>query len=452
MHRQLRAALGLIIMAAGIAAHAQALPPAQDQALMQRAFDYSFPLQAMGQLRLARLGDGSKPGPASLTELTHMRRLSGPADRWVTAPNNDTLYSFAWLDLANGPVRLTMPDTQGRYDSVALIDAYTDNISILGRRETGTRAGEFLVVGPHWDGPLPEGSRVIRASTDDVVVLVRLLVDGEPDLAAARALQDGFKLAPLDAGTSRPLWKSLAGPQASPAERYLSLVNEMIERDPPPAYERSLLEAFAPIGICGARCSWAALSPDLQARWNEALPRMLQQLKSHARMGERLPSGWTQVRPTIGRFGTDYAFRAEVALAGLLALEPAEAIYPTVSVDQHHEPFDGSRRYHLHLPAGGVPVDAFWSLTMYQLEEDGRLFLSENPIQRYSIGDRTPGLQRNADGSIDLWIQRDAPAAAKRPNWLPAAAGRFVLMMRAYQPRAEFRDQRFELEAVERLD
>ena len=454
MLKSVLAALGLLAASLCANAQKQAAPVVSSvtEALIRRAFDYSFPLHEMGALRLARLGDGTKPGTAQLAHLTHVRRLSGPADRRVTAPNNDTLYSSAWLDLANGPIRLSLPDTHGRYYSVALLDSNTDTVDIVGRRKTGTREAEFVIVGPRWEGSIPDGSRVIRASTDDVFVLVRLLVDGEPDLPLARALQDQFSVAPLSPGLStRPLWKSVAPAQASAAERYLTIVNEMLERNPPPTYETKLVQSLAEVGVCGARCTWSGLTPQLQEQWARLLPTLLKELKGRAKMSDDHASGWSATRPTIGRFGTDYAYRAYIALVGLLALEPAEAMYPTTQIDHRQQALDGSHRYRLHLPSGGIPVDAFWSLTMYQPEDDGRFFFAQNPINRYSIGDRTSGLVKNPDGSIDILIQHDQPTGDKAANWLPAPVGPLRLALRAYLPRAELRERKWKVPSLTRV-
>jgi hypothetical protein len=445
----IRSLLAMAGLMAGMA-HAEGVPPEQ---LVRQAFVYSFPLHEMGALRLSQLGDGARPGATTLGHLRHARTLAGPADRAVTTPNNDTLYSLGWVDLAAGPQKLSLPDTKGRYYSVALIDAYTDNIEVLGRRQNGTNAAEFVLVGPRWNGTLPEGSRVVRATTDDMLVLVRLLVDRPDDAPAVHALQDQLGLTPLQtAPAGRPLWQHVPRAGGSAAERYLTIVNEMLERNPPPAYESSLIEKFAAVGVCGARCSWAALSPQMKALWEAQIPKIQGELAHAAPQTERSPEGWTITGPNIGRFGTHYGLRAAVALSGLLALPPFEAMYPSTRVDQKQQPLDGSHRYRLHLPPGGVPVNAFWSMTMYELEGDGRLFLAENPISRYSIGDRTRGLQRNADGSMDLWIQRERPDAAHEANWLPTPHGPFVLLMRAYQPTDELLDGRWRLPAVERLD
>lgn len=423
-------------------------------AQLPQAFDYAFVLVAMGRLRATLLGDGRSPGPSVLNQWRHARALSGPQDRWVTTPNTDTLYSTLWLDLSRGPVRLSVPDMAGRYYSLAFMDMASNNFAMLGRRSSGTQAGEFVVVGPDWQQPLPAGQRVLRAPGHDVLVLARLLVDGPADLPAVQALQDRFRVQPLAADGERAAapWEA-PPPLAMGAQAFVDMANLMLERNPPPAYEEPLLKQWASLGLCGAGCRWSNLNPEVQALWSRALPELLGTLKAGLGGAGVVVNGWRYSQPDLGNFGTDYHYRAQVALGGLLALEPAEALYPNTGVDDSHQPLSGTHRYRLTLPAGGVPVNAFWSLSMYQVEPDGKLFFTANPAGRYAIGDRTPGLQTGPDGRIEIWIQHDAPTRADQlANWLPAPAGPFHLVLRAYEPRADLRDGRVTLPAVERLD
>jgi hypothetical protein len=450
---RLRSLLTSALMALAATAGAQTTDaPSAPSAALREAHVYSFPLHEMGRVRLNQLGNGTAPGRQTLGKWNHLRKLAGPADRGVTTPNNDTLYSIAWLDLASGPVTLSLPDTNGRYYSAAVIDAYTNNVAVLGQRLTGTRAENFVLVGPSWKDALPPQSRVVRATTNDVMVLVRIVVNGPEDLPAVQALQDKLTLTPVAAATPAPLWQRTFNAGTPPAESYVNIVNEMLARNPPPPYEAPLLARLSAVGLCGAACNWETLTPELKQQWTQAMPALQAGLRQLAPQVPPQAGSWTQVRPNLGNFGTDYAYRAFIALTGLLALDPAEAIYPSTRVDAKRQPLNGANRYRIRIPAAGLPTDAFWSLSLYQIEADGRLFFVENAANRYAIGDRTPGLQRNADGSIDLWVQHAAPDAKQQANWLPAPAGGFALVLRAYQPRAEFRDGRFVLPPVEKLD
>lgn len=425
--------------------------PSQEVTLHQ-AFDYAFPLVAMGRLRAGLLGSDAQPGRSQLNVWLHQRKLSGPDDRWVTTPNNDTLYSTLWLDLRQGPIALSVPDMQGRYYSLALLDMATNNFKVLGRRASGTRASTFVVVGPDWNQPLPPNARVIRAPANDVLVLSRILANGNADLPAVTALQDQYKVEALATGKPAPLWQA-APPAAQSPQAFVDMANLMLARNPVPRYENALLQRLASVGICGAGCSWEALPPDVKTLWNQQLPSMLASLKAGLSGTGPKADGWSYNKDNLGDFGTDYAYRAQVALGGLLALKTVEAMYPVTFVDGQNRRLSGAHRYRLHLPAGSLPVNAFWSLSMYEVEADGKLFFTPNAIGRYAIGDRTAGLKSDKDGAIDILIQRDAPAdPAQRANWLPAPAGAFSLVLRAYEPKAELRDGRVHVPAVERVD
>jgi hypothetical protein len=395
-------------------------------ALIEQAFTYAFPVYEMMRVRWAYVEDPRNPGSTSVNQIAHGRTLIDHTRRVVTTPNNDTLYSRTILDLSAGPVGIHVPDTNGRYYSLALYDIYSNGFAYIGRRLTGTREGDFVVVS-------------------------RILVDGEADLAAARAVQDGVRVAPLGAGASaRP--RGIA-PLAGDAANFVEIANQALRLNGAPAYEKPLLKRFAAVGICGAECSWDVLSEAVQARWRERFPALMASLKQPLAGNAVKPvNGWYYNPPQIGNFGTDWGYRAVVALNALLAMEPAEAVYPLAETDDQGSPLSGEHRYQLRLPAGGVPVDAFCSLSMYELMSDGRLFFSDNPIRRCAIGDRTKGLARNADGSIDLWLQHDSPGRELEANWLPAPAGQFKLVLRGDQPRVELLESRFRVPGIERVD
>lgn len=424
--------------------------PSPDTVLAQ-AFDYAFPMVLMGRFRAVTLGAQGKPASHELNTWRHARKLSGPQDRAVTTPNTDTLYSSLWLDLSQGPVSLSVPDTAGRYYSLAFLDMATNNFAMEGRRSSGTRAGTFVVVGPNWTEPLPIGQRVVRAPANDVLVLSRILVNGPDDLPAVHALQDQYRVQPLTAGR-HAAWTRMP-PDGLTPKAFVDMANLMLERDPAPRFEEGLLRRFAAVGICGAACHWDALPELVQAQWIQRWPALLASVKGGLSGTSAAIDGWNYTQNNIGNFGTDYAYRAQIALGALLALEPAEAIYPSTGLDQQGQALNGQHRYRLVLPAGVPAVNAFWSLSMYQIEADGQLFFTTNTLERYAIGDRTRGLIKQPDGTVSLWIQREAPAdAAQRANWLPAPPGDFRLVMRAYEPKDVLRDSRQQLPSVERID
>jgi len=429
---------------------AQPATPFSAGSTMEQAFTYAFPIAEMMRLRWSYLEDPANPARGAANEIVHGRELVDHRRRVVTTPNNDTLYSRTILDLSTGPVRIHVPDTNGRYYSLAFYDVFSNHFATIGRRLTGTREGDFIVVGPRWRGELPENAKLVRSPSNDVLVLTRIVVDGPADLPAVRALQDGIRVASLDKGESqRP--KGIA-PAPGNAAAFVATVNQALALNEVPSYEMPLLERFASVGICGKTCSWDALPADVRAEWDRRFPAMLASLKKSIAGDAKPVDGWYYNPQQIGNFGTDYNYRAVVALNALLAMEPAEAVYPSAEADTRGDSLTGERKYRLQIPATGVPADAFWSLSMYELMDDGRLFFTANPINRYAIGDRTNGLKKNADGSIDILIQHEAPGDDKATNWLPAPKGQFRMVFRGYQPKSDIIDYRFRIPGVVRIE
>jgi hypothetical protein len=334
-----------------------------------------------------------------------------------------------------------------RYYSLAFIDAFTNNFAMVGSRVNGGQAGEYILCGPDWDGALPTAERVIVAPGHDVLILARTLVDGDDDLPAVHALQDAMTVERIDfravaAGSTIP-----APPEDSGA-RFIDVVGEMLIRNPPPRHETPLLERLKAIGInAGAR--FAAAPAALQSAWTERYPQLRGNLKGGFTRGTNFIDGWLYPKRNLGNFGTDYLYRARIALEGLLALEPVEALYPATGSDSGKKPLTGANRYRLRLPPSGIPVHAFWSLSIYEVDPRGQLYFAENPIRRYAIGDRTPGLEKEPDGGLTLAIGHERPDRIS--NWLPAPRGDFRLVLRAYQPMAEMLDGVFRMPAVERV-
>lgn len=428
----------LAAMAAiGLVPAARALAQAGDlREAAREAWLYSLPLIEMATTRARAL---ALPG-AALNRFSHARQLAGPQSRAVTAPNNDTLYSTAWLDLSKGPVTLTIPPTGERYISVAVMNVYTDNDVILGTRTTGGGGGRYTIVGPGQPGL---GPNIVRISTPQAWALGRILAAGPDDLAAVHRVQDGLTLSgPPAAPPAR-----FAGRQA-PWNDYFASAQALIQANPPPAVDGAAFARMAPLGL-GPRGGFDA------KRFGAAQVKEIEGGVADARAALRgvtpgpVVQGWGYPRASLGYYGQDYLFRAAVSLAGLAALTPAEAMYLHPAGDRGRM-FTGPGPYRLSFPAGQLPpVNGFWSLTMYEATPEGQFFLVANPAGRYAIGDRTPGLKTNADGSLDIWIARSDPGGERTANWLPAPAeGPFTLSLRAYLPKAEFIDGRYRLPAI----
>jgi hypothetical protein len=420
-----------------------------DGSLIEQAFTYAFPIAEIMRLRWSYLDNPNNRSRGPANAFVHGRHLVDHRQRVVTTPNNDTLYSRAFLDLSAGPVQIHVPDMNGRYYSVALYDVFSNHFATIGRRLTGTREGDFVVVGPNWDEELPNNARVVRAPTNDVLLLARIVVDGPEDLPVVRALQDGIRAASLSKRESRR--PNGITPTLNDAATFVAIVNQALAVNGVPSHEKPLLERLASIGISGKEGAWEALPADVRAEWDQRFPALLASLKKPLAGDSEPMNGWYYNPPQIGIFGTDYTYRAIIALNALLAMEPAEAVYPSAEADSNGDILTGERKYRFHIPPTGIPVEAFWSLSMYELMDDGRLFFLDNPINRYAIGDRTSGLKTNADGSIDILIQYEAPGGDKDANWLPAPKGQFKMVLRGYQPKSDILDYRFRIPGVERV-
>lgn len=401
----------------------------------------AYPVYSFVRTRNDALLHFQHQGLDGANRMQHRRNLSDWRDRFVTTPNNDTLYSLAFLDLGAGPVRVKMPALPGRYHSVAVMDARTDNVLVAGTRDGGN-GGELLL--HYGDAPVADAgaARVHKVTTPQVWVLVRTLVDGAPDLEAARAAQGGFTLE-VPESSRRPAAAAVVLPVLPDPAMLLRQANPLIAQSP-----HLQDRALAATGYGGAADAFDRLPLWRQWLWRALLPRILARMKTTiSDAGRHSGDGWTATPPGIGTALATDQVRAGVALAGLGALPADEAVYWTAVVDRDRQELDGSKHYRLHIPAN-VPARAFWSLSLYERMPDGRLFYVQNPIGRYAVGNRTPGLATDADGSLTLAIAPDRPADGA--NWLPSPKGRhFTLIFRAYLPEKPILDGTWRLPAVE---
>jgi len=402
----------------------------------REAFIYSLPLIEVATTRERGQALGHRMGV-----FAHVRSLATPKHRAVTTPNNDTLYSTAQIDLSAGPVTLTVPASGERYLSVALMDAYTNNFAILGTRTTGPAGGTFRLVGPR---EAAEGWNVIRAPTDHVWALARLLVDGPHDLAAAREVQGGIS---MQGPPSDPL-----GPYANRSadwRDYFASAAALMQANPPPVTDLAILRTLAPLGLLDG-FDPARFSPAEAAEIEAGMAEGRRAVRQGGLGGASFVEGWSYPDARLGDFQQDYLYRGAVALSGLAALPPAEAMYMRAGAPDGSALFDGRRAWRLTFPADRkLPVNGFWSLSLYEATEDGQFFFADNPLGRYAVGDRTPGLTANPDGSLDIWIGHEPPGADRQANWLPAPAGPFALFMRAYLPRPELLQGYYRMPPVE---
>ena len=296
--------------------------------------------------------------------VVHERDLIDASWRRVTTPNNDTLYSRSWLDLTKGPVRITIPASGDRYLSLAFMDMYMNNFQIIGTRTTGNDGGSFTVLGPmdESDDPL-----AIRSPTPWVWTTLRVLVTGPDDVDEGRRLQDGFKVEGPQS-SPRPAFAT----RAAPWNDYFDSVQALVEENPPPPSDGAVFRTFEPLGL-GIRGGFDA------ARFNASQAREIEtgiaaartMLRSAGRQGP-IVNGWIYPKTTLGDFGQDYFYRAQVALGGLGALPIVEAVYLRPLNETGKASFDSSKTWRLQLPGDDLPaVDGFWSISMYEETPEG---------------------------------------------------------------------------------
>ncbi|NTX06807.1 DUF1254 domain-containing protein [Myxococcus sp. CA040A] len=415
------------------------LTPQEIQDLARDAYVFGLPL--VEHYRLFALGflpDSPQVRPAN--RFLHFARLFTPKDRDVVSANNDTLYSEANLDLRGEPVVLDTPELSGRYFCVQLVDITTNNLPYIGTRATGTAPRRFVIAGPDWDGVLPDSLRdalVIRSPSLFVAALLRIGVSGPEDLSTAAALQQRFRLTPLHELTKQaaPKLPAVAWPpyfddKADASLKAFEYVNFMMQWHRFADAEQPLLARFARLGVRpGARMDAQALSPAVR-------DAMLEGVKEARRAIQQRPvlhRGWELPDPKVGAFGDDYLLRARVAWNYIYANSAEEAVYPITHLDGEDRLLDGGRsRYVLRFTADALPpARFFWSLTAYDSETR---MLVENPIQRYSMGDRSRDLKKSSDGSISFFLQHEAPEPHRVANWLPIPDGRFYVLLRIYGP------------------
>jgi hypothetical protein len=333
---------------------------------------------------------------------------------------------------------------KGRYFLMPFLDGWTNVFAVPGKRTTGTEAQVYAITGARWSGPLPAGMKQLKSPTGIVWMIGRTYCTGTPeDYAVVHALQDQLQLVPLSAygkahtpphGDVDPAtdMKTAVRDQVNrmDAREYFTLLATLMKTNPPAAADAPELAKFAKIGLVpGKDFDASRFDPDFAKRVPQiAYDRILLQTKENKAV--KHINGWLYDTET-GIYGTDYLNRALVTAIGLGANRIQDAIYPTSLKDLDGKDYDGAAsKYVMHFPKGQLPpAQGFWSVTMY----DANFFFVDNPINRYAISARQ-NLKPNADGSIDLYIQNESPGADKESNWLPAPAGKFVLMMRMYWP------------------
>ena len=431
---------------------AQNVSDQEAYAIAKDAYVYAYPMM-LTHTTLRKLTNFAEPiagdayGPPN--QFHHVRAFANPEAKVVIRTNVDTLYSAATLDLKAEPMVLSVPAAD-RYFMLPMLSLWTDVFAVPGTRTTGRNVTrEFLVVGPQWRGNAPTDLEVIRSPTRYVWMIGRTQTNGTADYANVHKVQDGMKLRPLSArgranyvppkGKVDPNIDMKAAPPDTvdkmDATTFFGRFAELLKENPPSQVDYPMIHRLERVGFKVGQNFDIAKAP---ANIQQALERgyadgkalVLAEGKKAAGIGGK---GWIYTTRS-GTYGTDYLYRAAIAQCCVGENLPQDAVYPALSSDSEGQPLNGSNKYVLHFDKGKLPpVNAFWSVTAYDI--DG--YFIPNLIKRQAIGDRDK-LVTNVDGSVDIYIQADAPDKEKEPNWLPVGKEAFTLLMRLYSPREEF--------------
>ena len=373
------------------------------------------------------------------------RTYPDAAFRDVTAPNADTLYSTAWLDLAKEPYILSLPDEGDRYFLIPMLDAWTTVFQVPGKRTTGDKAQTYAITGPNWKGELPKGVTEYKSPTNLVWIIGRTYCSGTPaDYEAVHALQDKYSLVPLSAyGKPYTPPKGKVDPNIDmktavrdqvnklDAGAYFKLMAALMKNNPPTKDDAPMVAKMAKIGLVpGQDFDIGKLDPAVvKGLQGVPKPAFEKIMASFTKAGTHV-NGWMYTTKA-GIYGTDYLDRALVTAIGLGANRPQDAVYPTSEADADGKPYNGANKYVMHFDKGQTPpADGFWSLTMYNAE----YFFVDNKLNKYTVSPRN-ALKYNSDGSLDIYIQNGSPGTDKEANWLPAPKDGFILMLRLYWPK-----------------
>jgi hypothetical protein len=446
--KAIASAVALFVLLPSTAVRAQtSVTPADARVIAKEAYIYGYPMVDSYRIQHAYFVDTKNPeykGPWN--QLISFSRVFTPEDKAVQTPNSDTPYSFLGMDLRAEPIVLTVPAIEkDRYFSIQLIDAYTFNFAYIGSRATGNDGGSYLIAGPGWKGEAPKGvKKVIRAETELVLGAYRTQLINAADIDNVKKVQAGYKVQTLSAFLGQP------APKAAPAIdfiapltpetqktslQFFNVLNFVLQYCPTNPSETELMTRFATINVGGGKTFDAAkLSPEMKTAMEQGMADAWVELANLEKKidAKEVTSG--DVFGTREYLKNNYLYRMAAAVLGIFGNSKQEAMYPIYTVDDGGQKLDGANRYSVHFAPGQLPpVNAFWSLTMYELPAS---LLSANSINRYLLNSpMLPQFKRDADGGLTLWVQNESPGKDNEANWLPAPKGSFFMVMRLYWPK-----------------
>jgi hypothetical protein len=437
--------------------------PEEARSIAKEAYIYGFPIVDNYRIQHAYWVDKTTPeykGPWN--QIWNSARVYTPADTAIQTPNSDTPYSFVGADLRSEPLVLTVPAMEKeRYFSVQLIDYYTFNFDYIGTRTSGNGGGSFLLAGPGWKGDAPKGvEKVFRCETELAFPTYRTQLFDPADIENVKKVQAGYKVQPLSAFLGQPAAKAAPAidfiKPLTPAEektspQFFNILNFVLQFCPTVPSEEALMARFAKIGVgAGKTFDASKLSPEMKTATEQGIAdawAALADLKKDVEEG-KVSSG--DVFGTRQYLKGNYLYRMGAAALGIYGNSKQEAMYPAYYVDAAKQKLDGNNRYTLHFAPGQLPpVNAFWSLTMY---DEPQSLLVANPLNRYLINSpMLPQLKRDADGGLTLIIQNESPGKDKEANWLPAPKGPFSMIMRLYWPKEEATEGKWKQPPLQRV-
>ncbi len=409
----------------------------------------------------------------------HFRKPTSPSDRNIVRPNRDTLYSVAWLNLNQGPILLTIPQIGDRYYLFHMMDMWTDTFAGPSSRTIGSEGGQFLIVGPNWNGQLPANSspevkelvhdfRLIKSPTNQVWILARLEVGSEAEYSTIHAIQDGYQLKQIGNPEDQSS-ETVSSPRKDP--RFLKIIKaieeggmtppqvieqmdaatffetfaELMIENPPHIQDWPIVALMSQIGIIpGKRLDFYSFNHNVQETLSQAAQDALKNMKTQNPTPAK--DNWRFMPMFTGSYGANYMMRAKIAFIGLGANLPEDAVYPETNIDCNSEILHGSKNYLVHFEKDQIPpTNAFWSLTAY----DSKIYLIENPIHRYNLTSKQNVMKLNPDGSLDIYLQNSSPGPEWESNWLPVPANEpFNITLRIYWPKREVLDGTWKLPKV----
>ena len=452
-------------LALTMSAQAADITPAEARSIAKEAYIYGYPMVDGYRVQYSYFVDRQNPEyKAPWNQIRNMARVFTPEDRAIVSPNSDTPYSMLALDLRTEPIVLTVPVIEKeRYFSIQLIDLYTFNFDYIGSRATGNDGGSFLIAAPGWKGATPKGvKKVLHAETELVLAVYRTQLFKPDDIDNVRKVQAGYKVQPLSEFLAAP------APKAAPAIDFLKPLTPEAQKTSPEFFnelnfiltfcptdpsENQLMARFAKLGI-GAGKSFDAgkLSAEIKTAVEQGMA------DAWAEFADFKAKSFDTGKVTSGDcFGTrqylknNYLYRMAAGVIGLYGNSKQEAMYPFYGVDSDRQPLDGARHYTMHFGPGELPpVNAFWSVTMYDLPGH---FLVANPLDRYLLNSpMLPQFKRDADGGLTLHFQNESPGPDKESNWLPAPKGPFFMAMRLYWPKEAALEGKWSAPLLKRVD